>query len=153
MLFRSKAIHSALALSAAFCHSLENINTINKNSILAYVRQELLEIDSPYFDIFKNFQLSSWEIPNQGISLDPIETLMAVIWCVSKSGNCFDAIKNACSLGGDTDTVAALSASLYIVFTGNYETFFSLDWTNYVDWNGIPNLEDAIQQLLNRNET
>jgi ADP-ribosylglycohydrolase/tetratricopeptide (TPR) repeat protein len=53
-----------------------------------------------------------WQVPQAGVSLDPNETVAAVLSCVTKAPSLRSAIVNAVQLGGDTDTVAALVGSL-----------------------------------------
>ena len=73
-----------------------------------------------------------WNPPAGGISLDPLETLQAVVWVVKRSSNCADAFALACSLGGDTDTVAALAGALFAARWPEKSDFFSIPWLNDV---------------------
>jgi ADP-ribosylglycohydrolase len=60
----------------------------------------------------EEIQLRNWTAPADGISLDPGETAAAVLACVARSESLHEGIEAAVSLGGDTDTVAALVAGL-----------------------------------------
>ena len=80
---------------------------------------------------------SSWTPPAGGISLDPLETLQAVVWVVKRSSNCADAFAIACSLGGDTDTVAALAGALFAARWPEKCDFYSIPWLNDVKWDEI----------------
>src|SRR5438270_2017409 len=53
-----------------------------------------------------------WTAPAAGISLDPYETVTAVLSCVARAVSLRDGLVNAVQLGGDTDTVAALVGGL-----------------------------------------
>ena len=54
----------------------------------------------------------TWEPPANGISLDPYETVAAVLWCATRATSLRSGLVNAVQLGGDTDTVAALVGGL-----------------------------------------
>jgi hypothetical protein len=54
----------------------------------------------------------TWEPPAEGISLDPYETVTAVLWCATRDASLCDGLVSAVQLGGDTDTVAALVGGL-----------------------------------------
>jgi ADP-ribosyl-[dinitrogen reductase] hydrolase len=78
-----------------------------------------------------------WAPPAGGISLDPLETLQAVVWVVTRAKNCADAFALACSLGGDTDTVAALSGALFAARWPEKADFYSIPWIKDVAWDEI----------------
>jgi ADP-ribosylglycohydrolase len=80
---------------------------------------------------------SDWLPPTGGISLDPLETLQAVVWVVKKASNCADAFSLACSLGGDTDTVAALAGALFAARWPEKADLYSIPWLHDVKWNEI----------------
>ena len=80
---------------------------------------------------------SNWTPPASGISLDPLETLQAVVWVVKKANNCADAFALACSLGGDTDTVAALSGALFAARWPEKADFYSIPWIKDVAWDEV----------------
>src|SRR5205807_6293345 len=54
----------------------------------------------------------TWEPPASGISLDPYETVAAVLWCATRATSLRSGLVGAVQLGGDTDTVAALVGGL-----------------------------------------
>jgi len=80
---------------------------------------------------------SDWSPPTSGISLDPLETLQAVVWVVKRANNCADAYSLACSLGGDTDTVAALAGALFAARWPEKSDFYSISWLDDVEWDEI----------------
>ena len=80
---------------------------------------------------------SDWTPPIGGISLDPLETLQAVVWVVKRANNCAEAFALACSLGGDTDTVAALAGALFAARWPERSDFQSIPWLNDVQWSEI----------------
>jgi ADP-ribosyl-[dinitrogen reductase] hydrolase len=77
---------------------------------------------------------ADWIPPVSGVSLDPLETLQAVVWVVKRAKNCADAFALACSLGGDTDTVAALSGALFAARFPERADFYSIPWLKDVAW-------------------
>lgn len=54
----------------------------------------------------------SWRAPAHGPSMDPAETVGAVLYCVRSGGPLREAILAAIGLGGDADTVTAMTAGL-----------------------------------------
>ena len=80
---------------------------------------------------------SNWTPPASGISLDPLETLQAVVWVVKKANNCAEAFALACALGGDTDTVAALSGALFAARWPEKAGFYSIPWIENVAWDEV----------------
>ena len=53
-----------------------------------------------------------WQAPSEGVSLEPYETVAAVMFCLIGSDTLRQALVNAVQLHGDTDTVAALVGGL-----------------------------------------
>jgi ADP-ribosyl-[dinitrogen reductase] hydrolase len=95
---------------------------------------------------------SDWAPPASGISLDPLETLQAVVWVVKKADNCADAFALACSLGGDTDTVAALSGALFATRWPDRADFYSIPWIKNVAWAEVEaDLLNCADMLVKRN--
>jgi ADP-ribosylglycohydrolase len=80
---------------------------------------------------------ADWTPPASGISLDPLETLQAVVWVVKKANNCAEAFALACSLGGDTDTVAALAGALFAARWPEKADFYSIPWIKNVAWDEV----------------
>jgi len=54
----------------------------------------------------------AWAGPADGVSLDPYETVTAVLSCVARAPSLRGGLVSAVRLGGDTDTVAALVGGL-----------------------------------------
>jgi ADP-ribosyl-[dinitrogen reductase] hydrolase len=55
---------------------------------------------------------ATWQPPAQGISLDPAETVTAVLACTLRASSLRDGLLQAVGMGGDTDTVAAITGGL-----------------------------------------
>ncbi|MEU8076681.1 ADP-ribosylglycohydrolase family protein [Catellatospora citrea] len=54
----------------------------------------------------------TWTVPDHGPSMDPAETVSAVLYCVHTGQPLREAIVTAIGLGGDADTVAAMTGGL-----------------------------------------
>ena len=93
---------------------------------------------------------SDWTPPIGGISLDPLETLQAVVWVVKRANNCAEAFALACSLGGDTDTVAALAGALFATRWPERSDFYSIPWLNDVKWSEIESDLRECTEILER---
>ena len=93
---------------------------------------------------------SDWTPPIGGISLDPLETLQAVVWVVKRANNCAEAFALACSLGGDTDTVAALAGALFATRWPERSDFYSISWLNDVQWSEIESDLRECTEMLER---
>ena len=91
-----------------------------------------------------------WTPPIGGISLDPLETLQAVVWVVKRANNCAEAFALACSLGGDTDTVAALAGALFAARWPERSDFYSIPWLNDVQWSEIESDLRECTEILER---
>jgi len=91
--------------------------------------------------------LGTWTPPTAGISLDPVETLGAVAWVVQNSHNSLEAFVLSCEIGGDTDTVAALSGALHAARAASSEHLLSIPWIDDVLWEEIPTAAKAIEAL------
>ena len=91
---------------------------------------------------------SNWTPPASGISLDPLETLQAVVWVAKKANNCAEAFALACALGGDTDTVAALSGALFAARWPEKAEFYSIPWIKDVAWGEVEEDLMACAEML-----
>ena len=119
----------------------------NQTSILQVIQNELDALENVPEEVGRIAKtLEIWNPPVDGISLDPLETLLAVVWVVNRAKNCAEAYSLACLLGGDTDTVAALSGSLFAVRNPDSADFFDIPWLTRIDWNEIViGVNDAIE--------
>lgn len=93
---------------------------------------------------------SDWVPPARGISNDALETLRAVIYVSERAKSISDALILSCSLGGDTDTVAALSGALFAARSRDLTEVFELPWLAEVDWAGITHARQALQIAFER---
>jgi ADP-ribosylglycohydrolase/tetratricopeptide (TPR) repeat protein len=63
-------------------------------------------------ELLTQVSAGTWLPPANGISLDPYETVAAVLWCATRATSLRSGLVSAVQLGGDTDTVAALVGGL-----------------------------------------
>ena len=79
--------------------------------------------------------------------------MQAVVWIVEKANNCAEAFALACSLGGDTDTVAALSGALFAARWPDKSDFYSIPWIKDVAWDEVEeDLMACAEMLVKNNE-
>jgi ADP-ribosylglycohydrolase len=94
--------------------------------------------------------IPQWALREQGVSLDPIETLSAVIYVVKNSTTAAQAYVRACELGGDTDTVAELAGALITARKGTASDFENIEWLADIAWEEIPTMGEAVETLFAR---
>lgn len=68
-----------------------------------------------------------WAADAAGVSLDPYDTLAAVLFCAASARTLRQALEQAIGLGGDTDTVAALVGGL-LGAQSSEDTVRALPW-------------------------
>lgn len=134
------AIGCAIIGSALFADARSNGNA---HSAFEIARREL-EI------IKEDIALSDWLEPIcTGVSNESTETLNAVLWALKTSTSARGALQVSCELGGDTDTVAALTTALYIARERGGADFQSIPWLKEVKWDEISGLSSAALKLHN----
>ena len=73
---------------------------------------QAVDTDTRLAEMLTQVSEGTWTAPAGGISLDPYETVIAVLSCVARAPSLRDGLVSAVQLGGDTDTVAALVGGL-----------------------------------------
>ncbi len=131
-----KAIACAQLTAALFSRAGEPISLVLHSEL-----KELAEVPGEVQSIGQIRE--SWTPSAEGTSLDPLETLLAVLWVVESAQNCADAYSLACSLGGDTDTVAALAGALTSLRKKENHGLFDIEWLQVVQWTEI--VDDIIR--------
>jgi len=140
---RTEALTAALLMAEIFASALE-LERWDIDSALEIARSTIGEIDEEIHQRLEDAK--NFSTPSGGVSLNPIETLLAVVTIVRNSQTVWDAYENSICAGGDTDTLAALSGAL--VALRNPNSFYELDFINDVNWGEIPQLEDAVSLLI-----
>jgi ADP-ribosylglycohydrolase len=111
------------------------------NSPFEVALGELAELDM-------SISINDWIEPIcTGVSNESTETLNALLWTVKSSDSAREALQIACELGGDTDTVAALSTSLLIARKRALADFETIPWLDEIAWDEIPTLENSAERL------
>ncbi|CAN2223511.1 DraG ADP-ribosylglycohydrolase [Candidatus Nanopelagicaceae bacterium] len=132
------AVGCAIIGSALFADARAN-GEGNSPFEVAMREMELIEED---------VALSDWIEPIcTGVSNESTETLNAVLWALKSSTSARDALTVSCELGGDTDTVAALTTSLLIARMRGAADFQSIPWLQDIGWGEISGLPDAAFHL------
>ena len=132
------AVGCAIIGSALFADARAN-GEGNSPIEIAMREMELIEED---------VALSDWIEPIcTGISNESTETLNAVLWALKSSTSARDALQISCELGGDTDTVAALTTSLVIARKREDADFHTIPWLPEIAWMEISNLSISANYL------
>lgn len=93
-------------------------------------------------------RLDEWSPPASGVSLSPVDTLLAVATVATHARTCLEAYQLACEMGGDTDTVSALAAALVAARSPQSCELFTISWIDDVDWAEVPQASDAMNTLF-----
>ena len=134
------AVGSAIIGSALFADARAHGESHSAYQV-ARVEADAIKGD---FDI----NIIDWQEPLcTGISNESTETLNAVLWTVKNSESARKALQISCELGGDTDTVAALSTAMLVARKGAAANFESISWLNEINWSEISSLEECAELL------
>jgi ADP-ribosyl-[dinitrogen reductase] hydrolase len=102
---------------------------------------QAIDTDPRLAEMLTEVSEGAWTAPISGISLDPYETVIAVLSCVAQASSLRDGLVSAVQLGGDTDTVAALVGGLLGCRLTPEQVRAELPWHRLVV---LPELESAI---------
>jgi ADP-ribosylglycohydrolase/uncharacterized protein HemY len=111
----SAALVAACVIAACASWALENASP---SLLLEAATEEAREAaqavttDARLAEMLTQVSAGTWQPPASGISLDPYETVAAVLSCATQATSLRSGLVNAVQLGGDTDTVAALVGGL-----------------------------------------
>jgi ADP-ribosylglycohydrolase len=146
--FRAEALYCAVIMSQLYWSALSGGPDWNVREQLA----NAMEIGPIMPDEFATRAGEHTGKPAvEGVSLNPTDTLLAVVDIVANSHTVWQAFENAVLAGGDTDTLCALAGGL--VALRNPESIMELAWLPQVDWAEIPEagaLIDLINQRRNQ---
>jgi ADP-ribosylglycohydrolase len=138
------AILAAQIAAALFSNAIEGSGA----STDEIISQELNAFTNVSEDVTNKFSArKNWRAPGAGISLDPIETLLAFTSVADKCNSVLEAYKEACRLKGDTDTVSALAGSLVAVRHAEVCGFEEINWLEQVGWDEISELESIVDLI------
>lgn len=144
------AIYCAILLSGIVSELADSnrYTELNIHQMALRVINEMKDVPRDLDSAINNFE--KWVPQESGISLDPIETLLAILWVISRADSFEDVYTKACELGGDTDTVAALSAAVFSLASGNLGIFLEMNWLKDISWDEIGNLTQYVQIILKK---
>src|SRR5690242_8913422 len=109
------ALVAACVMAACASWALEGASSsMLLEAAVEEAREAAREVDTEarLAEMLTQVSVGTWEPPAQGVSLDPYETVAAVLWCTTKATSLRSGLVSAVQLGGDTDTVAALVGGL-----------------------------------------
>lgn len=131
-----------------------SVETTHKNSIAVDAALNMSATFAGAVMYGSSFQypqpVLGWEPPVSGISLDPYETYQAVLYVANRCSSVESAYLLACELGGDTDTVAALSGALIAASLRRDSGLFEIPWLLDVRWSEIPHSRMALELMMTR---
>jgi ADP-ribosylglycohydrolase len=142
-----EAILAAQIAAALMSHAIDNTSTINTS--------EIIESELKNFIVSKECRekfsgRAHWTPPSTGISLDPIETLFAFTLVADRNQEVLATYIDACSLGGDTDTVSALAGALVAARNPDASGFESISWLAQIGWDEISEIGAIIDLVFEK---
>lgn len=126
---------AACVMSACASWALEGAGG---RALLSIAREEsaaavdLCGADPGIVDLLAAVDAGEWSAGSTGVSLDPYDTVAAVLSTVATADALPGALEAAIGLGGDTDTVAALVGGLVGARLSVDEIHSALPWMQYV---------------------
>ena len=107
------------------------------------------DIDAAVHDECPEFaaEIIEFAPTDEGVTLDPIETIGAAIAASRSATDANGALRAACEFGGDTDTTAALAAALFVARHPVGNGFDEISWLSIIQWSEIPQLESVAARL------
>jgi ADP-ribosylglycohydrolase len=140
----ASAQFAAIVLSAAFSAAYEDPSA----RVDDVVSQESGFLVSSDFAADQEWieRVLTYVPPESGTSLDPLDTLGAVLHVSRNVENVEDSYYLACELGGDTDTVGALAGALSAT-RFRQGRLFDIPWFPQVHWSEVPRLQEYANVL------
>ena len=141
------AQYSALMLSAVFSELYENPSV----DLVEVLRQEDHQIRQDGFTVEDTWihHVLDYTPLETGTSLDPLDTLGAVLHVALSADSLAEHFYIACELGGDTDTVAALAGAIGAMRFES-ESLIAIPWFSQVNWGEVPHLQEYAGMLESR---
>ena len=109
------ALVAACVIAACASWALEGARPAMLLEVAAQEAREAAEAiatEARLADMLTQVSAGTWQPPATGISLDPYDTVTAALWCATRATSLRTGLASAVQLGGDTDTVAALTGGL-----------------------------------------
>jgi ADP-ribosylglycohydrolase/tetratricopeptide (TPR) repeat protein len=109
------ALVAACVIAACASWALEGASPSLLLAVAAEEARETaqaVDTDAQLAEMLTQVSGGTWDAPASGVSLDPYETVVAALSCVTQASSLRGGLVYAVQLGGDTDTVAALVGGL-----------------------------------------
>jgi len=109
------ALVAACVIAASGSWALEGADPVLLLAVAADEAREAaraVSTDARLAEMLTQVSAGTWVVPADGVSLDPYQTVAAVLSRVAGASSLRDGLVSAVQLGGDTDTVAALVGGL-----------------------------------------
>lgn len=124
------------------------VRALAESTHIEFAIEKAIELSDLFASEGKLLMKSEWQPSSRGVSNEARETFEAVLYVAEKSQSIIEAMRISCALGGDTDTVAALSAALVASRANQPEVVFEIPWLAEVDWSGIPAMREALKNAF-----
>ncbi|WP_211589179.1 ADP-ribosylglycohydrolase family protein [Microbispora sp. H11081] len=138
------AVAAACVIAAMASHAVEGAGAAGLLDAAAAEARWAGERYGP-MDAVLDAARGRWSPPPGGVSLDAVETAAAVVHVIRETQDPAAALPYAVSLGGDTDTVAALAGG--VLGACDPEGVTALGWLGLVDLGEYPGLADLAARL------
>ena len=117
---------------------------------VTHSKSEAIEYSLAMVELFRGSSVPDFPKPKEEVGLSPKDTYEAVCYVVNHSNSVASAYANACALGGDTDTVAALSGALFLRSFKD-PNFQEIDWLSEINWSEVAVGIDSAVEVLRKN--
>ena len=142
-----EAILAAQIAAALFSHASDLSSRLSTSEIIA---AELKAVLHSKESAEKFYARAQWSAPIDGISLDPVETLFAFTLVADRNIEVLATYMDACSLGGDTDTVSALAGALVAARNPQDSGFDKISWLDRIGWDEISEIGEIIKLVYGK---
>ncbi|HEX8008289.1 MAG TPA: ADP-ribosylglycohydrolase family protein [Trebonia sp.] len=141
------ALIAACVIAACASWALEGASPPLLGTVAAEEAREAAQVigtEPRLAEMLTQVSAGTWDSPASGISLDPYQTVAAVLWSAARATSLRGALVSAVQLGGDTDTVAALAGGLMGGKLTAEQVRAELPWCQLVI---LPQPESAIAEI------
>jgi ADP-ribosylglycohydrolase/tetratricopeptide (TPR) repeat protein len=143
----ASAVVAACVIAACASWALEGATPALLLTVAAEEAREAAHAvgtDTRLVEMLTQVPTGTWQAPPEGISLDPYDTVAAVLSCVGSAPSLRGGLVRAVQFGGDTDTVAALVGGLLGAKLTVEQVHGELPWHQVVM---LPEPQSAISEI------
>jgi len=141
------AVVAACVIAACASWALEGATPALLARVAAEEAREAartVSTDARLAEMLTQVVAGTWQAPAEGVSLDPYDTVAAVLSCVARAPSLRGGLVSAVQLGGDTDTVAALVGGLLGAKLTVEQVHAELPWHQAIV---LPEPDSAISEI------